>query len=113
MPSAKESGVELVVGCGRGELLAVGGTDGVGVTAGVMTAEGEGVGVTVGAGVGIGAWGGVGGRWHWQSKKTVAPRILTVTKRRKRQRASLAIDLPNAPRCVESSVFPGWTGLLS
>ena len=94
-------------------MLAVGGTDGVGVTTGVVTADGEGVEVTVGVGVGIGAWGGVGGRWHWQSKKTVAPRILTVTKRRKRQRASSAIGLLKAPKSVESSVFPGWTGLLS
>jgi hypothetical protein len=113
MLSAKESGVELAVGCGRGELLAAGGTDGVGVAAGVTIADGEGVGLTVGAGVGIGASGGVGGRWHWQSKKTVAPRILTVTKRLKRQGASLGIDLSNSPRYTRSSVFPGWTGLLS
>jgi hypothetical protein len=112
MPSAKVSGVELGVGRGEGEVLAVGDPAEVGVTAGVMVAGAEG-GVTVDAGVEIAVWGDDVCRWHWQSKKAAAPRTPALTKCRETQPTTSAIDLWRTFGRVESFLLLFWIGLVS
>jgi hypothetical protein len=113
MPSAKASGVELGVGCGEGEVLAVGDAAGVGVTAGGVIVTGGGVGVTVDAGVAIAGCGGGGCRWHWQSKKATAPRRPALTNRREPPATISTIDLLRIPGRAESFVFLCWPRFLS
>jgi hypothetical protein len=96
MPSWKESGVELAVGCAEAGGLAddagvaVGTT--VGVTVGVAAGVALGSDVAVDAGVAVGVGDGTDGtdgcRWHWQSKRTVALRMAALTHGREAGRAT-------------------------
>jgi hypothetical protein len=109
MPSLKESGVGVAVGCVGGGVADAA----VGVTVGVAAGVALGIGVAVDAGVDGGVGDATdGGRWHWQSKKAATPRMAALTHRREPHRTACESEFLTVTRHDESSGFPCRTGSL-